>query len=395
MSFSYLNIVKDKVDITVINRGQKIYLEGRVKKIKDLTLDYWRSYRIFEDNIDYIINFPLLHLALVRDKWDYVYKVLDELIYCNCEYYTENGICRHICSILAALDSEFKFTKVIKDQETKKQLVSKLSIELFDQVINTNILRTGNEWINNIELYLRNPEWKGKNLWLGNMTLEIEQDINNDYKPYLDKIIEIAVNYVKNYDNEPILLELIADSIIYKASFWWAFWQKGVFSYISSKNLKYLIIKILSWFEDKQIQSIFKLIINYINLKYDFKEKLEILNQLSGFKRFKLIDLIRIGYDLDLKDWIYSKLGLLDSDNLINVAELIPEYQDEIEKIVSEQILQSILFLPSEENENFYTTMSLWEKIIGKTELFLYTLEEVIKIVRRRSKLVKQLKTLR
>src|SRR6476469_3860675 len=104
---SYLDTAKQVVDEAVYARGIRLYLEGRVGRHQDMLLDFWREYGMNEDHNRYVVRLPLLHLALNSSKWDRASQVLKEHASCECAYYQEYGLCKHVVAVCASLEKEF------------------------------------------------------------------------------------------------------------------------------------------------------------------------------------------------------------------------------------------------------------------------------------------------
>ncbi|MFM6249908.1 MAG: hypothetical protein ACKPEQ_12295, partial [Dolichospermum sp.] len=66
---SYLKSVQKLIHPSIYQRGIKLYLDGSIVGFEELTLDYWRIYKVIGTD-EYLIKIPLLHLALDRQKFD-------------------------------------------------------------------------------------------------------------------------------------------------------------------------------------------------------------------------------------------------------------------------------------------------------------------------------------
>ena len=131
--FSYLKLLQEHVDSSIIKRGQKIFLDGGVQKLLNLEIDGWQEARVTDAAYSYNVIVPLTHQLLSRDSWNKTFDIWQKLTRCQCPYYQEAGICRHILSVASKIDWE------LQQQITKFEFedVGTSFIDIFEQVNST------------------------------------------------------------------------------------------------------------------------------------------------------------------------------------------------------------------------------------------------------------------
>ena len=127
---SYLETVQKIAQTDVYNRGLKYYLDGKVLSHQDLVLDLWRKYKVSSNRI-YEVQIPLLHLALSPKKFDKADLALLESVSCECGYFQEFGICKHIVAVCGSLENEFN----INLKKNKRRQTESLASNVFDSIL--------------------------------------------------------------------------------------------------------------------------------------------------------------------------------------------------------------------------------------------------------------------
>ena len=386
--FSYLEAVKSLVIKEVFQRGQKLYLGGDVLTYTSLTLDYWRLYNVkgTTQDILYKVKIPLLHLALKRANWKKAPKALDESANCECAYYQEYGVCKHLVGVCAALDNEFYFRSTAKDEAEVENMAS----SILEQIIEVETQKEENEWLKNFEIVISNSNWYQKSRWLSTMTNQI-RSTPELYVEFWNALKGQVSELCADFDHEKKCLALAVETLIFDGDIWWSFWrefiEKGNF-----QNTKYFWMKVFLWKSDSNINKIFPKLMYFARQKYSEKEKLEIISLILSKSKISFAAQLEYTSDLQILSWLKENMDKIDPQNLLKLVELFPDDTESIELKIYNQVREWVDLLPAGEGEELVQILQSWRDILGNSDLLQDLGNYIITTHKRRRNLVSQVK---
>ena len=365
--FSYLQIVQELVPIEILQRGQKLYLNKGVLSKQDMVLDFWRLYLVrgTSRTDEYRVTIPLLHLALNQKKWSQSKQALEETATCECAYFEEYGVCKHIVCACAAIDDEFNFQNLKKGQEsnTDNQIVA----DVFGQILEAQTQKEENQWLKNFEIVIVNPSWHDKSRWLSQMTTQIRTSPEN-YLEFWALLKKTAENYCKVFEKERSCLTLAVETLIFDGDLWWKFWQ-GLIADSDFQNVKYFWLRIIQWQSDININRIFGELMSFARQKYTDAQKLQILDLATTQNKLNPKSQLKIAMDFQILSWLKGNLDKIDPSNLLDIVELFPDDAEKIEISIYNQLLEWVDLLPPGEGEEVLEVMRKWKVILGNSDL--------------------------
>jgi hypothetical protein len=358
---SYLEAVKELVDPGIYSRGVRYFLEGSVSSYEEMTLDYWRLYKVI-GNKEYLIKFPLLHLALSQKKFNQAAQAITESVECSCDFYLEHGICKHIVAVCASLDQEFSLNLA----KTKTKIAKKESSNLLETIFEADKIRQIRQFEIDFEQYLESS--KSTNFrWLEDFTLAVI-DTPSEYEEFLKHLKIIVHKYLIDFDKERKILKLIPKTLIYGKKVWWDFWYTN-FDEINQNKLYDLWteiweIKMLNMAGEFEKDIIAQL------LQMDDQNKAVVLEKLQAKFTFNKNFWLEFVFVSKYWQWFEENLNSLDPQYLLRIAQVWPEKQDQIEYIILAQAKVWADFLQPGQYQEIIDLFRGWEDKIGRTENF-------------------------
>ena len=359
--FSYLESVKPLVSGSVYNRGLRYFLDGEVAGWEEMTLDYWREYRVLGSN-EYFIKIPILHLALSKNKFPVASKALHESVSCTCGFFQEHGVCKHITAVCASLDQEFN----LQTKNLKTKLGQKAEKEVLDSIFEVEVKRNIRKFEAAFDNYLvtsRNFNYH----WLEEFVVAVNSDKVN-YVQFLKEFAKQIEKLLGKWENELKIFNLIPKSLIYGNKVWWDFW-KPTFQALEQSNRLNLYLEI--W----ELRS--------LNLTSDFTPEIDDLfrNLKDTEKKFILVKLqekfqnskeIWLDFAFAARFWPWFEENLPDLDPLIliKIAQIWPEKNEDIELQILNQVKIWADFLQVGEYEDIVKTFSTWQRQLGRSDYF-------------------------
>lgn len=383
--FSYTSIAKQFQDPEVFSYGQKLYLDGAIVSKKNLILDFWREYEVVSENKLYKVRLPLLHLALDRIKFDNAFAAASEVVSCECEYFFQNGFCKHLAAVFVSLDKEFGFDKKNKKIEDKVVLENIFQVEGekqnrefradFEYCLNTDFL-TGSEINNKL----------GKLVAKIGLYPEKYVDFLKSITPKINKIIG-------DYTAEKKLIKIIANGLLLKngGQKWFDFWMGFVkrLDEVNQVNLwvslwKICLIGVCKNFEESFISSLKAL---NVDLKRQVLEELK--------KEFSTNEdnWIKFIFAAEYKEWLSKNIEQLGHNYLILTCKILPEDREKIENLILGHAKLWADFLQVGDYKEVIDFFKTWSKEIGKSEQYEDAKKHFLEVNRKRKKLVKLLET--
>jgi hypothetical protein len=362
--FSYLSSVQSLTNASVYNRGLKIYLEGEVGRPKNLTLDSWREYRVVGSFVDeYHIHFPLIHLLVNPSNFSKAPQIIEEVVGCECQYFFEYGVCKHIVAVCASLDKEFGF-----ERKDARGLLKKVadSDGVMESIFEAERVRNERKWIDVLQQYLTRdiPHFYE----LDRMAKEVA-DNSGQHGDFLDYVLKLRDNTVGDYLKEKKLIRIILETILVGKEFWWDFWNECFFAF-DERNIELLLIGLWkihlvgsdSGFLGKSI-GFFK------GLPETNKDMLICILE----KEFRansgplVIDFcFQIGYE----KWLSNNVSLLSPQDIIRLCLLAPENREDYEFLLLNQLKVWVDFLQSGNYKEIRQVFEDWRTKLGTSQQY-------------------------
>jgi hypothetical protein len=381
MFFSYLKVCESNLDSTIINRGQKLFLDGKVLFKRDLVLDYWQIFDVIDTTNTYRVKLPLLHLALNRDKWHDSYQAFQETASCTCQYFAEYGLCRHFTSVCAFLDHKYKIKQAQMNNIFGE---SNTEVSIFDNIDKAESSRLTNYWLNEIERIILENRASEYSKFLSQLTTELNLDFNKNYSTFFQSLDKIILKYSKDFILEKNVLNLAIETLLHNSKLWWSYWEKIVFS-ADFQNAKSFWAKLFNWRSDANIQSILSLSIGKAKDIFNNEQKQEIFDKVFyGYNHTTSnpsTAIFSAQYEFailfEFNQWLEDNLSYLDTVKLFHVADIYPNLTDQIEIYIKNQIKGLIFMFSSQNIDEILQLLELWENKIGTNDNFLDLLHEL------------------
>lgn len=392
--FSYLNALQDVVDKVIVQRGQRLFLEGKVQLKENLILDYWRLYKVNTNQDEpYLVKIPLIHLALSRDKHLLAGQAMQEVASCTCAYFLEYGLCKHISAVCASLDSEFRVRSTPSIEKKAGELFeSTTQLDITDQINRSNLQKQHNEWLTNFEKAILESNWYGKEKFLSSLTTELSLDFNHEHTEFWPSLNHLLKDYGKDFDTERNIASLAAQTLLYNVTVWWDFWSQYVFEW-DIRNSRIFWYKLMQWKSDQNVAKEFDRITQTAKQNYSENSKKQIIDyiteRMGGDFNSQLILCKAIGY----YPWIRDNLHKIDPTTLLTLTNEIPECESQIEIIIAEQLKEWSLIIESGgDGQELIGILRAWSQTIGQTETFEETLNYILANTKHKRKLFNELK---
>jgi uncharacterized Zn finger protein len=359
---SYLEASKNLVPIEIYQRGIKYYLEGNVLGFEDLILDYWRLYKVKGKNT-YEIKIPILHLTINPDKFNKADIALEQSSSCDCPYFIEYGLCKHIVAVCASLEKEFNDPQKKLNQKT-----------VLDSIFEASEKKIKQEFLSKLDIFMNSS--KSQNLtWLEKFIIESKNKEN--YKEFLSDLQPKFINYLDTFEHEQKMMQILPISMQFGGFSWWQVWKSVITKFLPQNQVKIYI-------------SLWRM--NLANLFLDFKAdfidnirnleeniKLEIIFKLKEDFSNLPEYYISFGIKSQCSTWLKSNLEFFDPLKLLEIVEFKSDWQDEIERLIFRQIQIWSDFLTSNSDyREILETIDKWQKVLGRSDLF----EDAIKYLK-------------
>ncbi len=394
--FSYLDQLNNYIDASIIKRGQKIFLDGGVQKLTNLAIAGWQKTKVTDGVHNYAVIIPLTHQLLNRENWDKTYIIWQELSKCNCPYFQEAGICRHLAAVASKLDWEIQ-QQVVRSDISVGQVSF---INLYNQVNSTQIV---NNLLNQFDGLIASSYNPGQLSLLSRITTSLRELDDGGKIKFFDDLGVIIQRHLKIYESEKKVIKIILDTIKIDPSFWWALWKAKI-GLISEYNWLYLVKEIFEVRVDSgysQFKKINEDILNQITSNSDQLTKDKILNEYQILKsrtstRAEIFQkLYQFSVTISNYSWLLSNLESIDPEKLINLIKILPsQHRDQIDKNIKNQLLQWVAFIPNNQKEEVLKLLILWRDSGEISEYWYETIDYIKSTINPKTKLFKELKEL-
>ncbi len=379
---SYLETVKKLVESEIYNRGVKLYLEGNVLGFEDLILDYWRRYEVRGRSETYIVDIPLLHLALDKRKFTQADQALRQIVRSDSPYFQEFGVCPQVVAVCAALDQEFKIQS--QPATTTKPAAA---AGVWDKILEAESGKKEREWLAALETFIYS-DFREQSRHFRQLKEMLAEVVDNPKASFPEGLTNIFQAVVGDYLLEKNLVRLFAHPFFLSKGglIWWGL----VWPFFVQMD------------KDNQVKLAGDLWKNYLagnaeNLESELTGYLSTLTQevkdqalFALQKEFKPEpeNWIRFAIQSENLLWAEQNLDQLDGRFLVAVARQFPDKREEIEQRLVREIQIWSDFLPPGEYDELLGLLELWKKDLGRSDYF----EEVLKYIRqnhrKKSKLI-------
>jgi hypothetical protein len=359
---------------TLLQKGQKLYLEGKVLASKENLIPHWKTYGVTDNNQIYEVVAPTIHLI----EADYNNIEYFKLAHCNCEYYGHMGYCHHICAVLSSLDNQYKSV----DVETK------VNPSLWDTLMVGEKSTVINQYKYNLNNYFE-FNWDERNI-----TKELGS-LAKDLKKY-PELKDILTNQLKLSSKEFVKEKKIITLFThpYLSSQNSTEWFKIFLPFLIKINDRYIVelgLKVyLNLYSGLYQISTHNDIIKYLQ-SYDADQKTEISKSLQA----NYIKQPHVWMDYAVKSQdkttLLKNLESFDPLSLVTIASLYPYEHDLIENKLYNQVKVWVDFLVSTDYTELLTVIEKWYLVIGKTEKFIELTEYIIAAHPKKKNLLKEI----
>jgi hypothetical protein len=405
MPISYLEAAKLKSSEAVYARGIKYYLFQKIKSWKDLPLPFWRQYEVKGENQVYTVRFPIAHRLLEITSLEHLAEVVDTHTSCNCQYFIDYGICKHIVAVCNEIDVEFFDPK--KDFKLKsdaKEIARLQSSSVLDNIFGIEKQKKFSEYIS----YLFKPNTPSY------LTREMVIDLERELQPLVDKTLQMAKE--KSFDealNEyqidinaepktyPLAHKLLTEIspklgyykeekdlyvLLEKVVYFWqspAFcllylsWQSPMTVENQAKHVYLLYRLSFTILSQSRWSLVWKDYLSSKSLAQEVVDRvLELLE--SDFGRDTPIT-VAFAIWVRYSTWLETNLELLQNNDLLEIIKILPDRHEEIDRILRSRALAWIDYLPA--NTQNYQELSHflheWANILGSSEYLDEVLEHL------------------
>ncbi len=387
--FSYLKLLQEHVDSSMIKRGQKIFLDGGVQKLVNLEIDGWQEARVTDAAYSYNVIVPLTHQLLSRDNWNKTFDIWQKLSRCQCPYYQEAGICRHILSVASKIDWE------LQQQITKFEFndVGASFIDLYDQV---NSTQSVNNLLNQFDQLLISSFNPRQLTLLARLSSTLKDIDNLSQQKFFDGLIPLIQTSLKQYESEKKVIRIMLDTLKINPEFWWQMWGKFI-SQIAEYNWTRFLYELFE----------LRLEAGYRQFHPYYQKILkEITNQSTQITKDKIIEkysvksskldifekLYLLAVAINNHKWLEANLEKLDPEKLIKLILVLPiESRDMIDRNIKSQLIQWAAFLPSNQKDEVLNILLKWRNVGEVSEYWYETIIYIKSTVNPKTKLYKEL----
>lgn len=390
--FSYLKLLQEHVDSSIIKRGQKIFLDGGVQKLVNLEIDGWQEARITDAAYSYNVIVPLTHQLLSRDNWGKTFDIWQKLSRCQCPYYQEAGICRHILSVASKIDWE------LQQQITKFEFedVGTSFIDIFEQVNSTQSL---NNLLNQFDQLLISSFNPRQLTLLARLSSTLKEMDNLSQQKFFDGLTPLIQTSLKQYESEKKVTRIILDTLKINPEFWWQMWGKfiGQISEYSWTKFLYELFELRLEAGYRQFHPYYQKILKEITNQSTQITKDKIIEK-YGVKSSKLDTfekLYLLAVAINNHKWLEANLEKLDPEKLIKLILVLPiESRDMIDRNIKSQLIQWAAFLPSNQKDEVLNILLKWRNVGEVSEYWYETIIYIKSTVNPKTKLYKELNAL-
>ncbi|NJK71631.1 MAG: SWIM zinc finger family protein [Thermales bacterium] len=295
---------------------------------------------------------------------------------CECPYYAQYGLCKHIVGVCASLDQEFG----------SKYREFDASEEILDNIFASQKVKTHRKWLETMDTLLSRDT--GNYYYLDNISRTIKTE-EGQHQPFFDELTKIVEVVIGDYSREKLLVRVILESILVGGQCWFDYWseyflQLDQYNQINLFKGLWKIYWVTAQIDYKEkLKSVFRNPVEQV--------KLEVFNEL--FLEFGLEKNIWLEYCFvaEYYSWLDENFENLDPLTLVRYAEIFPECRENVDLLILNQIKMWSDFLPTGEYGMVIEVFQEWGNRLGKGDFYSEALEYFRTNHPRKKKLLNQL----
>jgi hypothetical protein len=361
---SYLESIKSKCEPEIYNRGLRVYLDGAVGRARVMLLDNWRSY-VVQDRDYATVKLPLLHLTMDIKKFDKSGDALLESGVCDCEYFGEVGVCKHIVAVCAQIDSEFGVkteTKTIVEVDS-----------ILDNIFEADKVKKHRKWLGLVENYFTR---ENQNYYYLDEISRTVADEAGEHEAFLGDLALYIEPYIGAYSKEKLLVKVILESILVGKKTWWTYWLP-YFDRLNELNATKLFVGLWK--------------INWVGSGNDYRDEFyKIIRSQKNTIKKSVFDILKHDFDNQRDvwlefcfvahyfDWLEENVDILSPTYLVRLCEILPEKREDYEYKILNQVKTWADFLTAGKYDEITDFFGFWQEHLGRSEVF----EDAVKYFR-------------
>jgi hypothetical protein len=360
--FSYVAIAKTLTHTSVYNRGLRVYLDGFVGKSSQLILPNWRQYDVLDNNPEqFCVKIPLIHTLIKQDQLSRASEVLKQAASCECQYFFEEGICKHIVGVCASLDKEFGFDN---SQSLNRQKA--LEKDVFDSLFEAEKVKNHRTWVDLITRYVRQDVQNSYQL--DSLSREVAEN-GEFHKEFTGWLKQFVGDILGDYTKEKRLVKLMLETILVGKEFWWDFW-KEYFAEVDERNQRELFFGLWKIHLAKADSTFSSKILSFVSNLSD-TEKEDLVERLKfTFKEHAGNLVIAFCFETKYIQWLELHLSELDPNSIIQLCLFVPEKREEYEYYIAKQLAIWTDFLQSGKYDEIRGVFESWRKQLGTSQVY-------------------------
>jgi hypothetical protein len=358
MKTKYLSTAKNLVYEAIYSRGVAMFLEKRVIEFENIEeIPGWRVYTVRGNTGMYEVQFPLIHI--INPELVDPSRIIREFTKCDCEYYAENGVCKHIVAVCADLDREFSHSK----PPSKKELTQFKSI-----LDNFSLIDSGKKVSNWLESFRYVFDIEDFDL-IGVSLRSIEGTVRESFAeparyPLFFKGLQEDIHSRKS--------KYLKQKNIVEVATYTRFWL------ITGKEWFELFNTSVQGFEDvlqiKFYAKVWMIFLDYPSLFSSFFTKFSnTLSQLSKEiktgvvdflveEKVEMKDVVEFAYTSDYKSFLKDHIDELNTEQLVRLLRVLPDESEHIDTNLEQQFKAWSDFLDPSQYKAFSTLFDMWRE---------------------------------
>ena len=370
----YHNLMLFANNETLIQKGQKLFLDGKVLPSKNELIPHWHTYGVKDyEKINEVVA-PTIHLLNANYNSEEYFK----LSHCNCEYYHMTNFCHHIIAVLAHLDNKYKSVDV----------TTKVSDSLWNSLMLGEKSTVLNQYKYNLQNYFE-FSWDERDIIknLGSLSKDIVK-----YTELKDMLTDVLHTNITDFTKEMKIIDLFAHN--YLSSQNSAIWFRIFLPYLKkthSLNKEHLGIKTFL----NIYSNIFTIDAHTDIIKYLKNFDSDVKHEISKYfiTHYKKQPKIWQSFALQSQDQktLIDNLDTFDIKVMLQIANICPHEQDLIENKVFNLMKEWSNFLYTTDYTDILNVVEKWYLIYGKTDLFIEAIDYITTNHSKKKTLIKEL----
>jgi hypothetical protein len=409
-NFSYLKAIQTKTTESVFAAGVKYYLYKKIRSKEVLLLPHWRVYQVKGQKIEYAVVVPVAHLLRPIPRIEILADILEETCTCECPYFNEYGVCKHIVAVCNDIDNEFELDHARQHiKQSKDQMIatdvfekifgvqqSKRRTEYKDQLFKPNAPSfLTREMVYELEdetqksKFFRDfshPEWEDFSLLfsqkIDEITINLKEQIINFDQSLFHLIWSNLTSRIGYYSEEKQIFVLVD-----KTS---SFWRYPVWLWLILVITPHLDLEVQMQIHNLLYKQSFMGLASsfWTSLYLKYLENQLLDSELAEKLLHNLDETFGVGAEICLYfayttgqvDWLRQHIEELNNEYLIKCIKLMPDELEYLDNILKERVMVWLNYLKSDQSDyqKLSTTLHLWYEYFGFSE----GLSEVLKTLK-------------